>query len=88
MRKAIMTSKGQLTVPKEVREQLGLEPGDGLVFELDEGAVRLRVEKRTPLRKLKGSLPAGRAYPGKEAERRAARAHVAREVAGEGPVGG
>ena len=87
MRKAILTSKGQLTVPKEVREQLGLEPGDGLVFEFDDDSVRLRVEKRTTLRRLKGSLPSERAYPGKEAERRAALAHVTRKVTGEETVG-
>lgn len=33
---AKMTSKGQITVPKAVRERLGLEPGDELEF-VDEG---------------------------------------------------
>ena len=83
MRKATLTSKGQLTIPKEVRERLGLEPGDGLIFEFEDGSVRLRVEKHTTLRQLKGSLPAESAYLGKETEREAARAYVA-----EGMVGG
>lgn len=81
--KSILTSKGQLTVPKEVRDRLGLEPGDGLIFEIEDNSVRLRVEKRTTLRQLKGSLPAERAYPDKEVERDAARAHVVRRVTGE-----
>lgn len=82
MLKATLTSKGQLTVPKEVRERLGLRPGDRLVFEFEEDSVRLRVERRKTLGELRGSLPAERDYPGKEAEREAARGHVAREVLG------
>lgn len=40
---ATMTSKGQLTVPKEIREKLGLKPGDrvDMVIESD-GSVRMR----------------------------------------------
>ena len=37
-----MFSKGQVTIPKEVRIVLGLVPGDLVGFELEEGAVRLR----------------------------------------------
>ncbi len=32
-----LSSKGQVTIPKEVRERLGLEPGDGITFELTTG---------------------------------------------------
>jgi antitoxin PrlF len=32
---ARMSSKGQLTVPKAVREALGLEAGDAVVFRVD-----------------------------------------------------
>ena len=59
-----------------------MKPGDGLVFEFEGDSVRLRVKRRTTLRKLKGSLPAERAYPGKEAERDTARAYVVRGIAG------
>lgn len=35
-----VTSKGQVTIPKEIREELGLQPGDELRFEAtDEGFV-------------------------------------------------
>ncbi|MGH3090698.1 MAG: AbrB/MazE/SpoVT family DNA-binding domain-containing protein [Rubrobacteraceae bacterium] len=78
--KSTLTSKGQLTVPKEVRDRLGLRPGDGLLFEVEDDAVRLTVQRRKTLEDLKGSLSSGRAYPGKEAEREAARKHVSRKV--------
>ena len=38
-----LTSKGQITVPKEVREHLHLAPGDEVEFAIDEqGAVTFR----------------------------------------------
>ena len=83
MVRATLTSKGQLTVPKSVRERLGLRSGDRVLFEFEGDSVRLKVERRKSLEELKGSLPATREYPGKEAERRAAREHAAKEALGE-----
>jgi AbrB family looped-hinge helix DNA binding protein len=37
-----MTSKGQVTVPKEVRERLGLRVGDELEFVEEHGEFRVR----------------------------------------------
>ena len=56
-----MTTKGQVTVPAEVREALGFETGDLLAFEVKEGYV---VVKRRPtleevLEKHKDILPKG-----------------------------
>jgi AbrB family looped-hinge helix DNA binding protein len=36
-----LTAKAQTTVPKKVREVLSLEPGDALVYEIEDGQVRL-----------------------------------------------
>jgi len=57
-----------------------LKSGDRVVFEFEDDAVRLRVDRRKSLGELIGSLPATREYPGKEAEREAARGRLAREV--------
>ena len=46
MATATMTSKGQLTLPKEVRDRLGLHPGDKLEFIFSADG-RLEVKPRT-----------------------------------------
>ena len=38
---ATLTSKGQLTIPKEVREALGLEAGDRVYFTVHQGGAVL-----------------------------------------------
>ena len=42
-----ITSKGQTTIPRKVREKLSLRPGDVIVYEVDDDEVRLR--KQSPL---------------------------------------
>jgi AbrB family looped-hinge helix DNA binding protein len=52
---AKMTSKGQVTVPKAVRDALGLETGDDVVFRVADGRAELA---RTPdFLSLAGSIP-------------------------------
>lgn len=42
-----VTDKGQLTVPKAIRDQFGIEPGSKLDFEpQDDGTLRVRVLTR------------------------------------------
>jgi AbrB family looped-hinge helix DNA binding protein len=43
---AKITSKGQITVPREVRRALGVRTGDRLVFESDGKAMRVRPLRR------------------------------------------
>ncbi|MBA2343886.1 MAG: AbrB/MazE/SpoVT family DNA-binding domain-containing protein [Rubrobacter sp.] len=76
MRKATITSKGRLTTPKQVRDRLGLQPGDRVAFDIEGGDIRLRVEKRRTLEEFPGSLSAGLLYPGREGERDSARSYV------------
>ena len=41
-KRARITSKGQITIPREVRRTLGVRAGDTLVFEGDRKGVRVR----------------------------------------------
>ena len=44
---ATVTDKGQVTVPKEIRDKTGIAPGSRLDFELqDDGTLRVRVLAR------------------------------------------
>ena len=54
-RHAKITSKGQITVPREVRRVLGVGPGDRLLFESDRKGIRVRPMRTTsPFAKFKG----------------------------------
>ena len=62
-----LTSKGQVTVPKKIRDYLGLQPGSAVAFSLGpNGEVIVQPERAQPLpaskrlRKLRGTLTTGR----------------------------
>jgi antitoxin PrlF len=57
MSKSKVTSKGQITIPKQVRNRMGLRTGDELEFIEDGG--RYRIKKclpANPLKKYRGYL--------------------------------
>ena len=55
--KATLTSKGQVTLPKALRDRLQLHEGDKVEFIVDEaGRVELRAVTAS-VKKLKGMLP-------------------------------
>ena len=57
MSEARMTSKGQITLPKDIRDRLGLKQGDRVRFIVeDDGRVRLLPAKRD-VSELFGILP-------------------------------
>jgi AbrB family looped-hinge helix DNA binding protein len=59
---ATLTSKGQMTIPKDVRDKLKLKPGDRVDIQVEpDGTARL-LPKTVRLRSLFGSLrrPGGR----------------------------
>jgi len=53
---ATLTSKGQTVIPKAIREQLGLKPGDTIDFILQENGDILIRPAAQDVRKLKGML--------------------------------
>jgi antitoxin PrlF len=54
-KQARITSKGQITVPQEIRRVLGVRPGDRLIFEGDGKGIRVRpVRTKSPFAKYRG----------------------------------
>ncbi len=54
-KQAKITSKGQITVPREVRRMLGVRAGDRLLFENDGKGIRVRpVRKNSAFSKYRG----------------------------------
>lgn len=64
-----VTTKGQVTIPKEIREALGIEPGDEVQFERTESGYELRKEEPTtadgddPFEKYRGSADSEETMP-------------------------
>ena len=45
---ATLTSKGQTTIPKEIRDSLGMKPGDRMTFTLmQDSTVVMRVKSKS-----------------------------------------
>jgi len=54
---ARVTSKGQITIPKKVRERLGVRPGEHLGFEEKDGLLVVsKVVTKSPFQKWVGKL--------------------------------
>ena len=53
-----ITSKGQITIPSEIREQLGLTPNSEIVLEVEGNTVRIRraVAKTLPTKPKRKAL--------------------------------
>ena len=60
-----LTSKGQVTIPQEIRERLGLLPQTEVEFEIDGDAVKIRPARRSTSRgdaliaRIRGVAPGG-----------------------------
>jgi AbrB family looped-hinge helix DNA binding protein len=80
-----VTSKGQVTIPADVRRALTIEQGDDLLFDVGpDQTVHLRVIKRQRLSDLYGALPAKRPFPGKEKIREQVGSALAERAKGQG----
>jgi AbrB family looped-hinge helix DNA binding protein len=54
-KQAKISSKGQVTIPREIRRRLGVRAGDKLLFEEDRDGVRVTaVRKESPFAKYAG----------------------------------
>ena len=57
MAAAVVTSKGQITIPKAVRERLGVDAGDRVEFVETENGVFTLVAATRDVKELKGIVP-------------------------------
>jgi AbrB family looped-hinge helix DNA binding protein len=62
---ATVTSKGQITIPIEIRRSLGLHQGDQVVFEIEEGTVDpvARVRRAPDFIAMAGAVPPRKRLP-------------------------
>ena len=82
MSEAKLTSKGQITLPKEIRLKLGLKQGDRVRFIVEaDGRVRLLPAKRD-VSELMGILPSPKRRLSLEEMDEAVQTSVARHVLG------
>lgn len=64
-----VTTKGQVTIPKEIRDVLGIEPGDEVAFEETDAGYTIRKEAPTtadgddPFEKYRGSAESDETMP-------------------------
>lgn len=64
-----VTTKGQVTIPKKIRDALGIEPGDEVTFEEIDAGYTIRKEKPTtadgddPFEKYRGSANSDETMP-------------------------
>lgn len=82
MNTSTISSKGQLTIPKRIREQLDLKEGDQVVIVAEDERIALYPIRRRGLRGVRGALAGLRPYPGRDTEREAAMREAAREALG------
>ncbi len=62
MRQSAITSKNQTTIPKEIRDQLGIGRGDVLIWEVDNDGARVRRAQVAFLRH-RGTVKVGAGSP-------------------------
>jgi len=77
-----VTSKGQITLPVEIRRKLDIQPGDEVEVEiLDEASAQLKITKPPSLTSLYGSLDPDKPSPGKEEVRRETARRIGEDLA-------
>ncbi len=66
---ATVTVKGQVTIPKRVRDALRINEKDRLLFIVEDDRLVVIPLHGRPLSELRGALPATRPFPGSDAIR-------------------
>jgi AbrB family looped-hinge helix DNA binding protein len=64
MQQAKVTFKGQITIPKVVRDALNIEEGDSVTLRVEGDHAILRPVKKKTILEFFGAFPATKPYPG------------------------
>ena len=78
---ARVTSKGQITVPKQVRERLGIQPGDELAFDFEDDRLEVRPIHRRRIAEFRGLFSIDEALPIAEERARSRQARARKLMA-------
>ncbi len=78
---ATVTAKGQITIPKAIRDALGIEERDRLLFVVEGDRLVLIPLRRRSLTDLYAALPATRPYPGHDSIRQELRGELGERMA-------
>lgn len=76
-----VTAKGQVTIPKAIRQALGLRERDRLLVVIEGERLVLIPLRQRPLRELYAALPATRPYPGHQPIREELRSQLGERMA-------
>lgn len=69
-----VTSKGQVTIPKKIRDELGIRPGDEIEFvQTDEGYQIRKEPEENPFEKWRGASETNKSVEERMAELRGER---------------
>ena len=82
MNRAKITFKGQVTIPKEVRNSLDIKEGDSVIFVIEKDHAVLKPLKKKDLKCFYGILPATQPYPGMESVREEVHHELAKHLLG------
>jgi AbrB family looped-hinge helix DNA binding protein len=74
-----LTSKGQVTMPAEIRRRLGVKPKDKVAWVIEDGEVKV-APTRSVVERTAGALAGGGPALTAEEERAAAEAAIAQEA--------
>lgn len=80
MSRAKITFKGQVTIPKEVRNALGIEEGDSVIFMVEKDRAILKPLKKKSLRDFYGILPATHPFRGIESVRKEVHRNISKHL--------
>ncbi len=78
---ATVTAKGQVTIPKAVRDALRIQQGGQRLCGVEGARAVLTPLARRPLKELYGALPATRPFPGQQAIRAEVRTDLGERLA-------